>query len=49
MVKDDGERSMLFDMDMSIQRLRQELGDDHAALISLTGCYNNLLRRWAVL
>jgi PKHD-type hydroxylase len=34
---------------MNIQRLRQELGDDHAALIALTGCYNNLLRRWAVL
>jgi PKHD-type hydroxylase len=49
MVKDDGERSLLFDMDMNIQRLRQELGDDHGALIALTGCYNNLLRRWAVL
>lgn len=49
MVKDDGERSLLFDMDMNIQRLRQELGDDHRALISLTGCYNNLLRRWAII
>lgn len=48
MVRDDDERSLLFDMDMTIQRLRQELGDDHSALISLTGCYNNLLRRWAI-
>jgi PKHD-type hydroxylase len=49
MVQDDGERSLLFDMDMNIQRLRAELGDDHRALIALTGCYNNLLRRWAII
>ncbi|MEN3950420.1 Fe2+-dependent dioxygenase [Iodidimonas sp. SYSU 1G8] len=49
LVADDGERSVLFDMDMSIQRLRGEVGDDHPALIALTGCYHNLLRRWAIL
>ena len=47
MVRDDGQRSILFDMDMAIQRLRQEVGDRHPALISLTGSYHNLLRRWA--
>jgi PKHD-type hydroxylase len=47
LVRDDGERSTLFDIDMAIQRLRAELGDTHAALISLTGSYHNLLRRWA--
>ncbi|MDP2225874.1 MAG: Fe2+-dependent dioxygenase [Moraxellaceae bacterium] len=49
MVRDDGERTLLFDMDMSLQRLRQQVGDDDPALISLTGCYHNLLRRWAML
>lgn len=49
MVRDDGQRSLLFDMDMGIQRLRQDVGDDHPSLIALTGCYHNLLRRWAEL
>lgn len=47
MVRDDGERSTLFDIDMAIQRLRREVGDTHPALVSLTGSYHNLLRRWA--
>jgi PKHD-type hydroxylase len=49
MVRDDGQRSILFDMDMAIQRLRGEVGEQHPALISLTGSYHNLLRRWAEL
>jgi PKHD-type hydroxylase len=31
---------------MSIIRLRQQVGDNEAVL-SLTGVYHNLLRRWA--
>ncbi|MBX3480016.1 MAG: Fe2+-dependent dioxygenase [Caulobacter sp.] len=46
-VRDDSARSILFDMDMALQRLRGDVGDDHASLISLTGAYHNLLRRWA--
>jgi PKHD-type hydroxylase len=46
-VRDDAARAILFDMDLSLQRLRGEVGDDHPSLISLTGCYHNLLRRWA--
>lgn len=46
MVRDDGQRTLLFDLDMSIQRLRQQFGH-HDALISQTGVYHNLLRRWA--
>lgn len=46
MVRDDGERTLLFDLDLSIQRLGQEL-PDHAAVLQLTGVYHNLLRRWA--
>jgi PKHD-type hydroxylase len=43
MVRDDGERTLLFDLDMAIQRL----GAGHASSIQLTGVYHNLLRRWA--
>lgn len=47
LVRDDAARALLFDLDMSIQRLRADLDDNHAALVSLTGVYHNLLRRWA--
>jgi PKHD-type hydroxylase len=46
MVKDDGERALLFDMDRSIMELTQKLPDD-PALVRLTACYHNLMRRWA--
>ncbi|WP_340266225.1 Fe2+-dependent dioxygenase [Sphingobium mellinum] len=47
MVRDDGARQMLFDLDSSIQALATELGHDHGQVIRLTGVYHNLLRRWA--
>ena len=46
LIRDDGQRTLLFDLDLSIQRLRQDIGE-HAALISQTGVYHNLLRRWS--
>jgi PKHD-type hydroxylase len=46
MVRDDGERTLLFDLDTAIQRLAAE-NPDHPAVIQLTGVYHNLLRRWA--
>jgi PKHD-type hydroxylase len=42
MVRDDGQRTLLFDLDLSIQRL-----GEHPATLQLTGVYHNLLRRWA--
>ncbi len=45
MVRDDGERTLLFEMDMALVRLAREV-DDHPSLVALTGCYHNLLRRW---
>lgn len=48
MVRDDGQRSLLFDLDTGIQRINQELGAEHAASVQLTGVYHNLLRRWAL-
>ncbi|MCW5979072.1 MAG: Fe2+-dependent dioxygenase [Bryobacteraceae bacterium] len=46
MVRDDGQRTLLFDLDTAIQRLREDLRD-HPAALQLTGVYHNLLRRWA--
>jgi PKHD-type hydroxylase len=46
MVRDDGERALLFDMDLAIQRLNRESAD-HPSAVQLTGVYHNLLRRWA--
>ena len=46
MVRDDGQRTLLFDLDMAIQRLDQDM-PDHPAAVQLTGVYHNLLRRWA--
>lgn len=45
MVRDDGERALLFDLDSSIQRLNAS--GEHAEAVPLTGIYHNLLRRWA--
>lgn len=46
MVRDEGQRNLLLDLDTSIQRLAHT-GADEAARLQLTGCYHNLLRMWA--
>ena len=46
MVRDDGQRTLLFDLDMAIQRITQDV-PDHASTVQLTGVYHNLIRRWA--
>jgi len=46
MVRDDAQRALLFDIDMAIVRLNRDTAS-HPALVSLTGCYHNLLRMWA--
>lgn len=50
MLRDDGQRSLLFDLDLAIQRLGRDLPDEPAAkqtAVQLTGVYHNLLRQWA--
>jgi PKHD-type hydroxylase len=47
MVRDDGARRTLFEMDGAVQRLARQLGQDDRSVIELTGVYHNLLRRWA--
>jgi PKHD-type hydroxylase len=46
LVRGDTERTLLFDMDMAIIKLRQQVGDNEG-VVALTGVYHNLLRRWA--
>jgi PKHD-type hydroxylase len=46
LVRDAGQRKLLFDLDLAIRKLGQTNGD-HPALVELTGVYHNLLRRWA--
>src|SRR5688572_26943997 len=46
MVRDDGERTLLFDLDTAIQRINGDT-TDNPAVLQLTGVYHNLLRRWA--
>jgi PKHD-type hydroxylase len=45
MVRDDGARTLLFDLDTAIQSLAAS-DPDHPSLPALTGVYHNLLRRW---
>jgi PKHD-type hydroxylase len=47
MVRDDGARTILFDLDRSIQAVAADRGQDDPDVIRLTGVYHNLLRRWA--
>ena len=46
MVRDDGSRTLLFDLDMAINKVNQAL-PNHGAVVELTNCYHNLLRRFA--
>jgi PKHD-type hydroxylase len=46
MVREDGERSLLFDFDMAISQV-SEAAPDNPGVVALTSCYHNLLRRWA--
>jgi PKHD-type hydroxylase len=46
MLRDDGHRRLMFQMDVAIRRLTQDV-PEHPALVQLTGVYHNLLREWA--
>lgn len=48
MVRDEGQRRMLFELDQNLQRLRERHGHEDE-LVALTGHYHNLLRMWAEL
>jgi PKHD-type hydroxylase len=44
MVRDDAQRTLLFNLDAAIQSLDQHAG--HPALVEMAGVYHNLLRMW---
>ncbi|MEK7695192.1 MAG: Fe2+-dependent dioxygenase, partial [Pseudomonadota bacterium] len=46
LIRDDGQRALLFDMDNAIQTLNQTNADERARR-TLVGCYHNLLRQWS--
>jgi PKHD-type hydroxylase len=46
MVRDDGQRTLLYDLDRAVQQVHRDQPDAPAAL-QLSGVYHNLLRRWA--
>ncbi len=45
MIRDNAQRSLLFDMDVALQRLGAKQPTD-PSIIQLTGVYHNLLRQW---
>ncbi|WP_193213865.1 Fe2+-dependent dioxygenase [Luteolibacter marinus] len=52
MIRSDEQRTLLFDLDLAIQRIGGELAGNPAAdqsTVQLTGVYHNLLRQWAEL
>lgn len=46
MIRDDGARTLLFDLDGAIQQVASQLPNSPAP-VQLTAVYHNLLRRWA--
>ncbi|MDC8758099.1 Fe2+-dependent dioxygenase [Janthinobacterium fluminis] len=46
MVREDWQRTMLFELDQNIQKLRGKIGDCEE-VVGLTSHYHNLLRQWA--
>ncbi len=46
MIRDDGQRTLLLDLDTSIQQLNRVV-PDNPAMVQLTGVYHNLMRQWA--
>ncbi|GBR03969.1 Fe2+-dependent dioxygenase [Acetobacter oeni] len=49
MIRDDMQRVLLYEFDLSIIETRKILKDDHPAVLGLTATYHNLLRQWAEL
>lgn len=47
MVRDHNQRTMLYDLDQSIQNLGGTLGSDHNDVLRLSSIYHNLMRSWA--
>ena len=46
MIRDDGQRKMLFELDTAIQQLAR-ISPDQGPVMTVTNVYHNLLRQWA--
>jgi PKHD-type hydroxylase len=46
MIRDEGKRALMFDMDMAIIKLGRD-HPEHSSVVELTSVYHNLLRQWA--
>jgi PKHD-type hydroxylase len=46
MIRDDADRTLLFDLDAAIQRVNAD-APGSVSSVQLTGIYHNLIRRWA--
>ncbi|NHN88546.1 Fe2+-dependent dioxygenase [Acetobacter conturbans] len=46
MVRNDGQRQVLFNLDQQIMDLRTRLPDDDSAILGLVNVYHNLMRQW---
>ena len=49
MVRDDAQRTLLFDLDTRDPAASRGDVPDHPSAVQLTGVYHNLLRQWAEL
>ncbi|MFT3720570.1 Fe2+-dependent dioxygenase [Pseudorhodoferax sp.] len=47
LVEDDRARTLLYDLDQTVQELTAGLGAQDARVLKLSGIYHNLVRRWA--
>jgi PKHD-type hydroxylase len=46
MVREEAQRDLLFELDTALQTLGRD-APGHKSLVSLAGCYHNLLRLWS--
>jgi PKHD-type hydroxylase len=46
MVRDDGRRRLLYDLDCAIRDVRGAMTDEFEPAVKLAGVYHNLLRQW---
>ena len=47
MIREDAKRTLLFDLDQSVQELSFKAGADDPTVVRLSGIYHNLIRTWA--
>jgi len=47
MIRDTHARSLIYDLDNSIQAFVERLGRDDPETVRLTGIYHNLIRLWS--